>query len=287
MTICAHNEGRNMAKSLGSILGQNLDGFLLNDIVVVSSGSTDDTDDVVRSFESSNSKVRLLVQQRREGKNSAINLALSSIEADIMVMVNADNVLAPGALQRLLEPFRDPLVGMVGGHPIPVNDRNTYTGFAVYMLWDMHHRLSLIHPKVGELVAFRNLGQRLPTDMQSDEDLIRMDLERDGYQVHYAPEAVVYNRGPGTVADFVRQRTRVNIGERYLMRQFGYQVPTWDRTYLLDAFLGFARDNHRVDRVAFAIALEACSRLYAMIYVLMDKGDKNVWDQVRSTKDVS
>jgi cellulose synthase/poly-beta-1,6-N-acetylglucosamine synthase-like glycosyltransferase len=284
--VCAYNEERNIRACLDSIMPQSA-GYPIQEILTVSSGSTDGTDDVVRQFEERDRRFRLLRQELREGKNSAINEFLKQAHGDILVLVNADNRLDDGTLQHLLEPFEDEAVGVSGGHPIPVNDKDSVIGFAVHTLWDMHHRISLVHPKIGELMAFRRLDKALPTTSQSDEDLIRIELEKRGLRTVYVAKAVVFNKGPTTIADFWGQRTRVNIGEKYLKRWFSYQVPTWNRRLLFAAMLGLLRDNARHPlRLAFAIGLEVLARIYSSMYVALDKGDQAVWNQVSSTKDL-
>jgi hypothetical protein len=195
--------------------------------------------------------------------------------------------LAEGSLQALLDPLADVGVGVVGGHPVPVNPKQRFVGFAVHMLWEMHHHVALIHPKVGELMAFRRLDVELPTVTQSDEDIIRMHLERKGLRTDYAPKAIVHNKGPETVRDLWHQRTRVNIGEKYMRRLFDYQVPTWDTRFLFQAYLRVLKDNAlHPAKIAFSMAVEALARAYATLYVALDKGDKAVWQQVESTKDL-
>jgi cellulose synthase/poly-beta-1,6-N-acetylglucosamine synthase-like glycosyltransferase len=123
--------------------------------------------------------------------------------------------------------------------------------------------------------------------MQSDEDIIRMELEKKGYRTVYAPDAIVHNKGPTTIRDFFKQRTRVNIGEQYMKRVYEYGIPTWNPRYLFSSYMGFLRDNRRhLLKVGMAMAMEGFARLYAMIYVTLDRGDKAVWSQVTSTKDV-
>lgn len=286
--VCAYNEERNITRCLGSIVQQNLRGFAITEIIVVSSGSTDGTDAAVRCYAENEPLVRLIPQPRREGKNSAVNLFMSQAVGDLLVLVNADNVLAEGALQKLLEPFSDPQVGIVGGHPVPVNPRDTVPGFAVNMLWDMHHRLSLLHPKIGELIAFRNIRVQLPTDLQSDEDIIRMEVEKRGLRPAYAPEAIVQNKGPATIRDFIKQRTRVNIGEGYMRRKFSYDIPTQDPRLLFPALLDLLRDGSSSPHLmAAAVLMEAYCRAYARLYVALDKGDKMVWSPVDSTKNLA
>jgi poly-beta-1,6-N-acetyl-D-glucosamine synthase len=286
--VCAYNEERNIRHTLDSILAQTVKGGGLEEIIVVSSGSTDGTDGIVLEYTSRDARVRLLRQEKREGKNSAVNAFMASAKGDILVLVNADNNLGEGALDRLVSHFTDPKVGVVGGRPMPVNRRDTIAGFAVHMLWDMHHRLSMIYPKVGEAIAFRNLHIQIPTGMQSDEDLVRMDLEKRGYRTEYEPMAVVVNKGPETVRDYWKQRTRVNIGERYMKRLFDFDIPTWDNRFLFQAYLGFLKENSRhIIRMSAAIAMEMLARVYASIYVKLDKGDKVMWSMVESTKRVN
>ncbi len=254
---------------------------------MISSASTDSTDDIVKDYQRRDGRIRLVVQEKREGKNAAVNLFMKEAKGDILVLVNADNTLEKGALQSLIQPFNDPETGMVGGHPVPVNSKDSLVGFAVNLLWDMHHQLSLIHPKTGELIAFRNLSLQTPKECSTDEDLIRMEVEKRGYRVGYAPQAIVYNRGPTTLEDFWKQRVRVNIGEKYMKRRFSFQVPTWNIKFLFPAMVVLLKDNRRnLAKFVSAIGLELVVRAYASLYVALDKGDLAVWSMVDSTKEV-
>ncbi|OPY34522.1 MAG: Glycosyltransferase AglE [Methanomassiliicoccales archaeon PtaU1.Bin124] len=283
--VCAYNEAGNIARCLESVVSQKMEDYPLIEIVVVSSGSTDATDDVVTQFSQRDQRVRLVRQEKREGKNSAVNEFMRQAKGDLLVLVNADNIVEAGSLGNLVRPFHDEKVGVAGGHPLPVNDKSTVAGFAVHMLWDMHHRLSLIYPKVGEMMAFRNLHIQIPTGMQSDEDLIRMDLEKKGYRSVYVGEATVKNKGPSTIRDYIKQRTRVNIGERYMKKWFDVDIPTWDPRFLFQALQSFIKENWRyLDKMFLAICLEAYARVYASLHVRMDKGDRPVWSIVETTK---
>ncbi len=284
--ICAYNEEKNIERTIRSVYEQNMVGFTVSELIVVSSGSTDKTDDIVAGLLNEFDNLIFMPQKNREGKNSAINHFLDNKTAPIAVLLNADNTFGEeNSLKSLMEPFSDPAVGIVGGRPVPTNVKKSTAGFASHMLWTMHHNVSMIHPKIGELVAFRDIGTRLPTNVQSDEDILRMKLEDAGYSGIYAPDAIVYNRGPETITDFVKQRTRVNIGELYMMRNFDYDFPTWNKGLLVDAMFETIRDTgfHPL-KMTFTIFMELYSRLKAKLYVRSDKGDMNVWDPVSTTK---
>ncbi len=284
--ICAYNEEQNIERCITSIYAQNTRDINVKEVIVVSSGSTDGTDDIVRSLQEKHEEIVLIRQEKREGKNSAINAYLDAKTCDIVVMLNADNVLGTeDSLWHLASLFEDEKMGMVGGHPVPTNDKNDKVGFATHMLWTMHHNLALIYPKIGELVAFRDIGTRLTKDQQSDEDLIRMALEKAGYKCAYAPDAIVLNRGPETEADFLKQRTRVNIGECVMKKKYDYDIPSWNKKYLFKAFFGTIRDlGFHPFKMLYVGRLEFKARKDAQKYVDEGNHDMNVWDPVRTTK---
>lgn len=283
--ICAYNEAANIGNSIESALNQKLSGFVLKKIIVVSSASTDDTDSIVRSKVEEHPIVELLTQEKREGKNSAINLILNTKTTEIIVILNADNTLREDSLQNLLTPFRDPKTGIVGGHPIPMNTTKTIAGFASTLDWTTHHHVAMVYPKIGELIAYRDIGTRLTLDTQSDEDLIRMSIEDAGYKSVYAPDAIVYNRGPETIQDFIKQRVRVNIGQSYLIKSGRYYNPTRDSKVLYGALLASVKDlGFHPFKLFISVALEQYCRTKAKLYVKANRGDMNVWDPVSSTK---
>ena len=284
--ICAYNEAQNIERSIRSIYDQKTKDITVREVIVVSSGSTDGTDDIVRRLADEYGNITLIRQEKREGKNSAINCYLENKTCDVVVMLNADNIFGnENSLYSLVSPFFDEKVGMVGGHPVPTNDKKDKVGFATHVLWTMHHHLALDYPKIGELVAFRDIGTRLPTDQQSDEDIIRMNLEKAGYNCIYAPDAIVLNRGPETEEDFLKQRIRVNIGEVNMKRKFDYDIPSWNKKYLMKAVMGTVKDlGFHPFNLLYAVRLEMKARKTAEEHIDSGDADMNIWDQVTTTK---
>ena len=284
--ICAYNEEQNIERSIRSIYDQNTRDITIKEIIVVSSGSTDGTDAIVEKLAKEYDNITLIKQKKREGKNSAINCYLDSKTCNIVVMLNADNIFGnENSLYNLVSPFHDDKIGMVGGHPIPTNDMKDKVGFSTHVLWTMHHHLALIYPKIGELVAFRDIGTRLPLDQQSDEDIIRMNLENAGYECVYAEDAIVLNRGPETRDDFLKQRIRVNIGEVNMKQKFDYDIPSWNKKYLLKAVRGTVKDlGFHPFKFLYALRLEMKARRIAEKHIKTGKSDMNIWDQVTTTK---
>ena len=126
--VMAYNEEANIAHALDSILRQELTGKQIREVIVVASGCQDRTVDIVADIAGREPRVRLIEQVRREGKASAINLFIGEAKCPVLVMVGADLMVEDGAFDFLLRHFEDPAVGMVGGHPIPVNGSGTFLG---------------------------------------------------------------------------------------------------------------------------------------------------------------
>ncbi len=286
--ICAYNEARSIGRSIRSVFSQRTGRFRVKEVIVVSSGSTDGTDDIVRSLQKEHNEIALIRQESREGKNSAINAFLDAKTCGIAVLLNADSVLSSeDSLRSLLEPFRDDDVGMTGGRPIPTNDKGSKVGFADHVIWSMHHNISRFCPKLGELIAFRDIGVRLPEDQQADEPLLRMHMERAGYRCVYVPEATVSIRGPETEEDFLKQRTRINIGECFMKKRQGYADPSWNTWWVVKATFGAFRDlGFHPFKFAYAARMELRARSAARRFVVEGDADMSVWDPVESTKKV-
>ena len=102
-----------------------------------------------------------------------------------------------------MAPFADPAVGMTTGRPVPVNDPGTFMGFAAHLLWELHHQINLRSFKAGEMIAFRKIFERIPYHTSVDEASIEPVVRGQEYEVRYVPKAVVYNKGPLTVGDFL------------------------------------------------------------------------------------
>ncbi|KCZ70790.1 glycosyl transferase [Candidatus Methanoperedens nitroreducens] len=286
--VCVYNEEKNIRDLLNSLLNQETTKYI-KEIIVVSSACSDKTNDIIEHhFLNSNPKIVLIKQEKREGKASAINLFLKYASGDILVLESGDTIPAIDTIENLTEPFKNPEVGMTGGHPIPVNDSNTFMGFTVHLLWDMHHKLALRHPKLGELVAFRrDLITEIPNDTAVDEAFVEALIREKGYELVYAPDANVYNKGPETISDFLKQRRRIFAGHLHLKKTKGYAPSSMKKLDVLKLMLqGLELTPKNIIWTLFAIILE----LYGRALGLYDFNIKNenpfIWDMAETTKGV-
>src|SRR5205823_13534947 len=122
---------------------------------------------------------------KRVGKASAINLFLKEAISPVVVLIGADILPEASALEHLCSSFKDPKIGMVGGRPVPINDPTTFMGHAVHLLWRLHDFLARVHPKLGEVIAFRNVISGIPTDSAVVEISIQALISQLDYQLIY------------------------------------------------------------------------------------------------------
>ena len=72
----------------------------------------------------------------------------------------------------------------------------------------------------------RKIFERSPYHTAVDEASMEPVIRGQGYQAQYVPTAIVYNKGPETLADFLRQRRRIYAGHLAVRDTLGYNVST-------------------------------------------------------------
>jgi len=230
--ICAYNEEANIGKLLQNLLTQRLDTeFKLDKIIVVASGCTDRTEEIVEDCLKTHSAVKLVTEKERRGKTSALNKMLDAVQADVLVYLNADVVPAQGSINAMLRYFLDNSVGIVTAKAIPVDDRKKFAGFYSHFFWLFSHLICInLFVKVhGELCAIRSkLIEKIPWDVPWEDHYFEVITRRQGFRVVYAQDATVFTKGPGSVADILRWRRRTFAGYMYLRKKYIDWTPTPD-----------------------------------------------------------
>jgi len=283
--IMAYNEEANIGRLLLSLLRQELTRAYLREIFVVASGCTDKTEDIVQGFMKNDKRIKLLIQRERKGKASAINLFLSNATGNIFILESGDTIPEEGTLDKLVAPFENRSVGMTGARPIPVNSKNTFIGFTVHLMWFLHHRIALNTPKLGELVAFRNFVQEIPYDTAVDEAAIESIVTRAGYALSYVPNAIVWNKGPENLTDFVKQRRRIAAGHKHLLRKENYEVSTFDPKKIFKIMIKQHSWTYKETIWTLgAIFLEMIGRTLGYYDFFIKKKNPFIWDIAKSTK---
>src|SRR5262249_1014237 len=208
-------------------------------------------------------------------------------QGEVIVLVGADTLPEPSAISHLVQPFEDRTVGMTGARAIPLNTPSSWLGFAVQMLWHVHHRLALRQPQLAELIAFRNLTDDFPEDTATDEPAIEALIARKGLRLVYVPKAIVYNRGPEDRHEFLIQRRRIFAGEVRIALRYGYFTPSMSLRHVVPVALEAIRTYPRsFSSICVPIPVELWARALGLYDGLRGREDV-VWRTAPSTKTVS
>jgi len=283
--VMAYNEEANIDRLLERLVSESPEAFEITQIIVVSSGSTDGTDEIAEKWEQKDKRVGLIRETVRRGKASAINLFLAEATGDVVILESADTLPEEGTIQKLIEPFSDEGVGMTGGRPVPVNDPNSFMGFLCHLLWKLHHRLALMEPKLGEMVAFRNIVDSIPPETAVDEASVEAIVTAKGYRLAYVADATVWNKGPENIRDFLKQRRRIYAGHLWLQDVQDYTVSTKGVGRIVKIL--FRELKPRPKEYVWGMAavfLEAVGRLLGEYDYKVRKINPYRWQVARSTK---
>jgi poly-beta-1,6-N-acetyl-D-glucosamine synthase len=156
-------------------------------------------------------------------------------------------------------------------------------GQIVHLLWRTHHKIACTKPKAGEVVAFRKVIKGIDPKTPVDEAYIEYELKKLGYKLAYAPNAIIFNRGPETREDFLKQRERIFRGHLAL-NQLGYQVPTLSTVNVLKASL-MVYMNMNVNDLIKGALLEHQARQKGK-KSFKANGHDGTWDMCNTTKDL-
>lgn len=248
LLIAAYNEEETIADKIKNSLELDYPKDKL-EIVVVSDGSTDRTDEIVKGF--ADQGVRLFRVEGRVGKTEARNQAVLAMRKEIIVFSDATAVYEKNVIRKLVRNFADPSVGMVSGNLTYFDKTQGSMGLATKLYWGYESaikraqsRLHTLTGAVGCINAFRRkLYHVLPPNIIEDftEPLM---IVAQGYRIVYEREAISYERTTqkpsqefhmrvrvirGGMKGFIYAFRRLNFKDHtlVLLQLFGHKVLRW------------------------------------------------------------
>lgn len=190
-------------QKLESILELDYPRELLQ-ILVVSDGSTDETESIVRQYSSRG--VQLLVRPHA-GKAACLNAAFAEARGEILFFTDVRQILDRAALLHLVANFADPTVGAVTGEMrLFASDSGEQQDMGLYWRYELWARrrqseLDSLFNTTGCIYALRRcFADPLPGDTLSDDAALPLRAFFAGSRVIFDPEAVAFDYPalPGT-----------------------------------------------------------------------------------------
>ena len=195
----------------------------LVEIVVVSDGSTDRTNEILGNFASSS--LRSILLPEHVGKAEALNRAVEISSGDIVVFMDVRQRVAIDSVRRLVENFADARVGCVSGELV-LSDGEESTQRGVGSYWKIEKSIRQWESASGSTVGAtgaiyavrRSLVPQLPAGLILDDVFIPMEVARRGARVIFEPRALAWDHLPARPKQEFRRKVRTLFGNYQLLR---------------------------------------------------------------------
>ena len=212
--IAVYNGEKFLERKLKAILAQHYPRELM-EILVVSDGSTDRTDEIARGFADRGVK---FLSVPHGGKAAALNAAVQLVSGEILVLNDVRQTLDPDCLRNVIACFGDPKVGAVSPQTIIVQGE-VHEEATTSLYWRYEHwirlRLTRIDSTFGYSGAFaairRSLWTPLPPGTLLDDVYEPLMAFFKGYRILMEPSATMYDF-PTVLHSEFRRKVRLQAG---------------------------------------------------------------------------
>jgi hyaluronan synthase len=227
IVVPAYNEENGITATLDACLAVNYPSDRLR-VVVVDDCSTDNTLSRIRDVEATAPSLVVLAADVNRGKRHVMTAGMQAAsDVDIIVFIDSDSLIEPGAIRTLVAYFADPTVGAVCGHT-DVSNKGTnlltrmqamqyYIAFSVYKSAEAlfgsvtccsgcfsGYRRTAVEPIADQWISQTFLGQ--PSTYGDDRSLTNFLLP--DWRILYAPDAKAQTAVPELLHQFLRQQLR-------------------------------------------------------------------------------
>ena len=221
--IPAYNEEKVIVRTVRAALASSYPELR---VIVIDDGSRDRTLEVARAafLQEERSGRVVILTKANSGKADALNFGLQHLQGEeIFVGIDADTVIAPSAISRLVPHFLDPKVAAVAGNAKVGNRVNLWTRWQAleYITSQNFERRALntlgaVSVVPGAIGAWRTSAALeeggYHTDTVAEDADLTMALLRRGYRVEYEDLALAYTEAPVNANGLMRQRFRWSFG---------------------------------------------------------------------------
>jgi poly-beta-1,6-N-acetyl-D-glucosamine synthase len=223
IVVAVYNEEQALPRKLRNLLELTYPSDRC-EIVVVSDGSSDGTDQILR--EHTGERLRAFMLPQHQGKASALNRGIQEARGDILVFTDARQMIEVDALQHLVANFADPQVGCVSGELMLGDPAPGSQSAGAGLYWRIEKRIRNWEALSGSVVGAtgalyavrRSLVVPLPPGTVLDDVYIPMQAARQGTRIAFEPQARAWDALPATLRQEFRRKVRTLTGNYQLLQ---------------------------------------------------------------------
>ena len=224
--VSAHNEEAVIEKKLLNLLITDYPKDLL-EIVIMSDASTDNTISIVKKFIEDNKsddkfKITLYEASEHKGKTNAQNEAVKKIDAEVIVMTDANSMFEKSAVKELVSCLCDSEVKYVTGTLAYANSQKAVTAANENTYWNMDLKIRKSESDImtitagnGAIYACRKADYYDFKPILCHDSAMPIKYALDGYRAVYNEKAVAYENAGETNEDEFKRKVRMNRGILY------------------------------------------------------------------------
>jgi cellulose synthase/poly-beta-1,6-N-acetylglucosamine synthase-like glycosyltransferase len=223
--VPAHNEEKVIARCLNSIFNSTYPNF---DVIVANDASTDGTKQILKLYANLHPehKLRLVHKVINVGKGEALNYVLRRyVKSELVMMLDADSVLTPTAIERAVTYFADATIAGVAANVQIINEHTTLS-----ILQKFEHMIGYRAKKAYSLTncefviggvastyrtgIIRSVGF-YDTDTKTEDISLSMKIVAKGNKAHrviYAADVMAMTEPVESIQALFRQRYRWKYG---------------------------------------------------------------------------
>jgi cellulose synthase/poly-beta-1,6-N-acetylglucosamine synthase-like glycosyltransferase len=185
------------------------------EILVLSDGSEDQTDEIVRRFP--DPRVRLMRMAERRGKTNAQNVGVKQATGEVLVFSDATTIYHPQALKHLVGNYQDPRVGAVSGrYQYFDSQHGSPTGMGTIAFWNYENIIKVWQSRIKTLTGccgcIYSVRRSAYTELSPDiiSDLVQpLWVIQKGYRVAFEDRALAYEQTTESTREEFKMRVRV------------------------------------------------------------------------------
>lgn len=289
IVMAVYNEEKNIRNILLKLIAQSF-YYNVKEIIVISSGSTDNTNRIIEAIKSP--LLRLVREGARNGKVHALKKAVPLIRGDIVLLIDGDVDIDGNFIKECFSCIftnKIPCTGKV----VPIQTSSQFFYELSKVSCDAWNILRDKCDKAGKFLYpsgyailinrqdFIDAISKINDTAINDDGQLALILYKKRVRFHYSDNLRVYITFPQSFKDFFKQKVRTRMGRRQIAGDFFKDIEkSWRKELMAIMTI------HNFQFVLLFLIMDAVARWIAAVKIKFSR-QPHLWSPVETTKGVS